>query len=120
MSAKTYYKEEKLDLIYAIIKLEEEIMDVEKNNLNINTDYEVDYEEDDLVGDTIMLDAHKIKNRINHLKQKLCVVFDGDIKNKNVNLRPVRDAIEMMNQERISKPIKKTMPFGGIKLNEQQ
>lgn len=106
MSAKTYYKEEKLDLIYAIIKLEEEMAE---NKI-----------EDDLVGDTIMLDAHKIKNRINHLKQKLCVVFDGDIKNKNVNLRPVRDAIEMMNQERISKPIKKTMPFGGIKLNEQQ
>lgn len=106
MSAKTYYKEEKLDLIYAIIKLEEEMAE---NKI-----------EDDLVGDTIILDAHKIKNRINHLKQKLCVVFDGDIKNKNVNLRPVRDAIEMMNQERISKPIKKTMPFGGIKLNEQQ
>jgi putative phage-type endonuclease len=32
-----------------LIKLEEEIMDVEKNNLNINTDYEVDYEEEIII-----------------------------------------------------------------------
>ena len=116
--------ERHVDVVNSIIKLEEIILE---NTI-----------EDEIVGDTVMMDAWKLMEHIKSIREKITVGFSVELSKPSIHYKPLRDAVKVMNNGRGRKrntdeseteddlrkaplgKIPQQAPFGGIKVSEDR